>query len=384
MRLLYLCEGLTSTDLNTNMGALLKFFCSIGWDPTVLATGNVPPDRMKEVLPGVSLVRLSSAGDFPRYLVRRRESYDAVFCYNARRYNAVLPWLKLCFGKRIIIKTDNIIGLENESARRLARSVLVVMLPLAAADLVLTEAPSLAAVLRPYCRRGRIVVLPNCMSTRAVAEVETRLTLTAADRLSRERILLYVGRLSPEKGVEVLIQAFSQLAVHHPSWHLCLVGPGADTPYGAILTRRAAEAGLAGKTHFAGEVEHEEIFRWQMRADLFCLPSYREGISNALTEAMFFGTPIVATRVGLNEYQLDAGRCGRIVEPGDVRALTRTLDDLMSDDELRSSLGRAARDRAWRHFSTERCYLHLKEHVSGWDCTSAFARRRSIPGRNHT
>ena len=135
---------------------------------------------------------------------------------------------------------------------------------------------------------------------------------------TERRLITYVGNLVPEKGVDLLVEALGHL---HRSGaddvELLLIGAG---PQEETLRCRAAELGLRERIRFAGRRPHEEIARWIAAADVFCLPSRREGCPNVVLEALACGRPVVAARVG-GVPELISAETGVLVAPEDPTAL---------------------------------------------------------------
>jgi glycosyltransferase involved in cell wall biosynthesis len=144
--------------------------------------------------------------------------------------------------------------------------------------------------------------------------------------------VLFVGRLSPEKGIHELAEAARGL-------NLVVAGDGPLRP----LVPDAL-----------GFVPHEEVERLLARAAVVVLPSHREGLPMALLEAMAHGRAVVATPVGGIPGLVEDGRTGLLVPPGDAGALRAAIDRLLADPELRRRLGEAARERVTELCSWER------------------------------
>jgi glycosyltransferase involved in cell wall biosynthesis len=141
--------------------------------------------------------------------------------------------------------------------------------------------------------------------------------------------VLYAGRLSPEKGVEELVEATRGL-------NLVVAGDGP-------LRSRVPQA--------RGFVPHEELQQLYARAAVVACPSRREGFGVACLEAMAHGRPVVATGVGgLRDLVVD-GESGLVVPTRDPVALRAALDRLLGDPGLRRRLGSGGRERAQEHFS---------------------------------
>jgi starch synthase len=135
--------------------------------------------------------------------------------------------------------------------------------------------------------------------------------------------VLYVGRLSEEKGVRDLAEAAAGLA-------LVVVGDGP----------------LRGVVASVGMVPHDELGPYYERAAVVCVPSRREGYGVVAREAMAHGRPVVATGVGGLPDAVEDGLTGVLVPPKDPAALRAALERLLGDAVLRERLGRAGRARA--------------------------------------
>jgi teichuronic acid biosynthesis glycosyltransferase TuaC len=109
------------------------------------------------------------------------------------------------------------------------------------------------------------------------------------------RLLLWVGRMVPVKGLDTLLAACDLLRQRGSDFHLCLVGDG---PLRPALAAEVRKRGLSGHVTFAGSVAHHQLSPWFQAADLTVLPSRSEGIPNVLLESLACGTPFVASAVG--------------------------------------------------------------------------------------
>jgi len=179
---------------------------------------------------------------------------------------------------------------------------------------------------------GRCMVLPNPVESPAEGESAPPLGLPAG------RVLLALGRLAPEKGFDLLLTAFADLAPSRPHWSLVILGEGPERPRLEAQRRRL---GLEGRTHLPGAVADPSA--WLRRAKLFVLSSRYEGFSNALCEAQAWGVPAVAFDCESGPAEiLRHGVSGLLVPPGDVPALAASLARLMDDEALRRSMAARA------------------------------------------
>ncbi len=168
--------------------------------------------------------------------------------------------------------------------------------------------------------------------------------------LSRVRpVIGAVGRLSAEKGFDVLIRALAEVRRRGIPAELLIVGEGEECE---TLQRLAVELGCRESIHLAG-------FREDVRPcfevmDLFVLSSLREGLPNVILEAMAMSTPVVATRIAGVPRVIEDGRNGLLVTPGSVEELTAALQRVLTDGELRPRLAAEGRRTVEDRYSLAR------------------------------
>jgi glycosyltransferase involved in cell wall biosynthesis len=159
-----------------------------------------------------------------------------------------------------------------------------------------------------------------------------------------------VARLSKEKGLHYLLEAFAAVAGHHPDARLLLAGEG---PERGRLERLATRLGLGERVRFLGEAPHEQVPAVLQGLDVFTMPSTYEGFGVAALEAEAMEVPVVASNVhGIPDVVVD-GETGLLVPPRDPQALAAALERLVTDAGLRRRLGRAGRAFVAEHYSWE-------------------------------
>lgn len=212
--------------------------------------------------------------------------------------------------------------------------------------------------------------------------------------------LLYVGRISPDKGVHVLMKAFDAVARERPDLELTLIGKPGMMPMdvlGVLLKEDAALEAMRGfygrstlgwlakevfgqrssyqahvkmllspqtaaRAHFRGTVSLPVLQGLYRQADLLILPSiWQESYGLPVAEAMASGVPVLATRSGGVPELVEEGVSGRLVPRFDVGALTHALREMLGDAERLRAMGRAARTRAEKLLTWERSALRLEE-----------------------
>jgi len=158
--------------------------------------------------------------------------------------------------------------------------------------------------------------------------------------------LLYVGRIAPEKGVEVLLDAFRRIRGALPGRPPVLTIAGYDyrgSSYGTEFRRRVEASDLAGSVSFAGHVPYgPALFALYDAHDALVLPSFTEGFPQVLLEAMARGVPVAATGVGGVPRVVRDRVNGRVVAAGDAAAFAGAVVDLLSDDAEATRLASAA------------------------------------------
>lgn len=160
-------------------------------------------------------------------------------------------------------------------------------------------------------------------------------------------VFLFVGRLVRDKGVFDLVEAFAALNALHGQWELWMVGPDED---GLQTTLQAEGKRLGGRIRWFGPTPTPE--RYMAAADVFVLPSYREGFGSVIIEAAACGIPSIAYRIdGVIDAIVD-GRTGLFVDKGDVRGLSDAMNRLGAESRMRKTLGEAAHLRASSEFSS--------------------------------
>ena len=160
-----------------------------------------------------------------------------------------------------------------------------------------------------------------------------------------DQIVLYVGRLDPFKGTEVLLHAFREMAL--PNKRLAIVGgEGQNDPEAARLWRLAEELGIASSVHWQRAIPHDQLGDYYNAADVYAMPSYHESFGLAALEAMACGTPVVAARVGALSFLALDRRTGRLVDDHSPATFARSLEATLSDTELLRRLGQGATEWA--------------------------------------
>jgi glycosyltransferase involved in cell wall biosynthesis len=179
----------------------------------------------------------------------------------------------------------------------------------------------------------------------------------------------FVGRLTRDKGIPELVEAFLRLGDQFPDLRLLLLGYFEDEDPLPAETRRCLET--HGHVIFAGSVEDTAAYYALMNA--FILPSHREGLPNVVLEAQAAGIPVVAARAtGIVDAVVN-GETGLLFPVGDAAALAEAVARLLNDKALASKLGNAGQERVKHEFRQEQIWEALhREYVR-------LIRKRELP-----
>jgi glycosyltransferase involved in cell wall biosynthesis len=214
---------------------------------------------------------------------------------------------------------------------------------------------------------GRLICLPNGVDTHRFrpADRTEKLALRARLGLPVDQVLVFfTGHYSADKRPDFLAEVWSELAVKGVG--LVLVGRTDPSGYEVspgVTARVRAAADKAGSPGSLVAVERTDTIEDYFRAcDIFCLPSVREGLPNALLEAMACGLACVATCLpGITDYLLEETGSGLLFEPDDRAALKAALECLCTDQSLRESLGPRARRTVCAEYALDRVALRYRE-----------------------
>lgn len=209
-----------------------------------------------------------------------------------------------------------------------------------------------------------------------------------------ERLVVHVGRLVPEKGAGVLLEALPTVLRHHPKVRLVIAGSG---PWEGELRQRARNLGLQERVTFAGHLPAEAVQALYRAADVAVVPSTYEPFGIVALEAMAAGAPLVVSDVGGLAEIVEHGIDGLKALPGHPESLALQITTLLADARLTRRLVRAAAEKVRRRYlwegvaaSTLRTYREvLQEYLASpwgrtavrWQAADQTARRPQAVGQ---
>jgi lipopolysaccharide/colanic/teichoic acid biosynthesis glycosyltransferase/glycosyltransferase involved in cell wall biosynthesis len=236
---------------------------------------------------------------------------------------------------------------------------------------IIVSAPPMQDVPALAAHRDKVAVIPYGLDPGGYAP-----GASPSKDLPAQPTLLFVGRLVPYKGVDVLLRALTGVPAS-----LVLVGDG---PLRESLEALARDLGVQDRVRFLGRVSDAERLEWYRRADVFVLPSVtrQEAFGMVQIEAMLCGRPVVSTDLSTGVPWVNRdGESGLVVPPGDPDALAAALLRLCRDPALRARLGQGALTRAREQFGAERMCRSFDElcrcaALAGMEAGSARPPRR--------
>jgi D-inositol-3-phosphate glycosyltransferase len=157
-------------------------------------------------------------------------------------------------------------------------------------------------------------------------------------------IILFVGRIEPLKGLDLLIEAVGQL--DEPFTLLVIGGDDRASRLLTSIRAQASELGISRDVRFLGPVQHDQLPLYYSAADVCVVPSYYESFGLVAVEAMACGTPVIASRVGGLSSTVRDGVTGYLIPWRCPEPFTERLETLLANNELRGNLGEAARRAA--------------------------------------
>ena len=208
------------------------------------------------------------------------------------------------------------------------------------ADQLIVLSQSWREILRPISANPHIIVIENFL----VPPPEI------PDEVTRNKHqVLFLGRLNRDKGFFDLLEAIEPLCAEFPSLVLVCGGNGNQ----AEVNERIQKLCIESHVRLLGWISGWSKNTWLSDASFYVLPSYVEGIPMGVLEAMAWGMPVVASKIGGIPDIIEDGREGLLIKPGDIAGLRDAMRELLQGDDMRRRMGLAARNKIERAFSAE-------------------------------
>jgi D-inositol-3-phosphate glycosyltransferase len=364
--------GAKAGGLNVYVLELARNLAARGCDIDIFTRAAAPGLPLAdELAPGLRVINLSAGPASPMAPEQVHEHLDAftaaVFDFAAAEgisYDVVHShyWLSGLVGARLKarwqvphvvmfhtlgeIKNRASYG-EHEPPQRIAAEGEV----LRSADRVICATDQEAASLRQLYGAGadQVAVIPlgvDLERFRPVAKGDAR---EALGLTHDERIILFVGRIEPLKGLDILINAAAMLESDVDCSVLVVGGDEASQPQVDQLTELARDRGLENRIAFVGAVDHDTLPLYYNAADVCVVPSHYESFGLVAVEAMASGVPVVASRVGGLAGTVKDGETGYLIPWLCPEPFAERIELLLENEPLRNNLGLAAREAMTRY-----------------------------------
>ncbi len=198
---------------------------------------------------------------------------------------------------------------------------------------------------------NKISVIPNAVDINTfnpdIDGTEFRKKLN----IESEKVILFVGRLDFQKGIEYLISAFSKIIIDFPELKLIVVGDG---PLKNHVRAVISKYNLSESIFLLGRVDTKDLPKIYAACDLFVVPSLMEGFGIVYLEAMACGKACIGTNIGGVEDVIADGRTGLLVPPADPTSIYLAIKSLLSDEDTLMRFGKEGRKRVLENFTWEK------------------------------
>jgi glycosyltransferase involved in cell wall biosynthesis len=339
-------------------------------DFKVLTTSANPTLPRHSVVDGVEVSRVhvnpsqpqtkvTALGPMTAIFARAAQHSDIIHFHGFSQKNVWLALLARAFRTRTVMKLTSV---GHDDALTMRRHGGVVYRAYRSVDHAIAVSPRLQAAWgEAGLDAGRVTLIPNAVDTTRFRPALP----TEREKLRKELgwpvecpVVLFVGFFSVEKRPELLYRLWARLFDQGVRSTLVLVGATRSEYFEidpSIADRVRADAAHRGLSSHLRFVERTtEIEDYYRAADVFALPTTREGLPNVLLEAMASGVAPVITRLdGVTDWIVEDGRTGRLVAAPDEEAFAQALREMIGSAETRARMGAAARTHVERHFTPE-------------------------------
>ncbi|HEY9651332.1 MAG TPA: glycosyltransferase family 1 protein [Coleofasciculaceae cyanobacterium] len=256
------------------------------------------------------------------------------------------------------------------------------------ANCVVATSPQERDTLRSLIsHQGHIQVVPcgtDLENFRKIPKLEAREQLGFAPD---EKIILYVGRFDPRKGIETLVRAVAQSEIRTKGNVRLVIAGGShaeliDAQECQRIEQIVQELGLTQQTLFPGHLSHDVLPLYYAAADVCAIPSHYEPFGLVAIEAMACGTPVVASDVGGLKFTVVPEETGLLVPPQDTGAFAAAIDRILADELWATKLRKQASARVRQYFSWSGVAIELSNlyrHLLAWSLMDDGLRQLPIP-----
>jgi glycosyltransferase involved in cell wall biosynthesis len=257
-----------------------------------------------------------------------------------------------------VLKTDSNQMQKPSSFLGRLKYRLFVEYPIKKAKYVLVETTEVGERLKNLVDRD-VYLFPNGVPVKHFTQYEAQFL---KKNVNGNPYILYTGRIMYEKGVDLLLAAFSRISSKYPEWRLYIVGSVVEREYMEGLQDYVAQNHLSNNVIFLPFKTGVELYELYYFSEIFVLPSRHEGLANRITEAMFFQNPIVAFDVNQTK-SLVTEHTGELVPPLDVAGFSAKIEFLINNEDIRKNKGRQARAVIEHNYNDDELFPDLLKKI---------------------
>lgn len=343
LKLTFVISSLSSGGAEHVMSIMANYWAKKNWNITII-TLDSPKSDFYELHPNIKRIALGLMSDSSNSLIAIKNNVSRLIRLR-REIKSSKPDIVISFMDRMNIMTllaTRGLGLKVAISERTDPAYhdcgriwsLLRNLTYPWADAIVVQSNKVRQWIEGIVKNGATFVIPN-----PICNVNGKINIdqsyiTTLRNTESKRTIVAMGRLSAEKGFDLLLNAFAKTTQSHPNWCLIVLGDGKDRD---TLKRLGSELGVAERVSLPGRVK--EPMQFLLRADMFVLSSRYEGFPNALLEAMACGLPVVSFDCPSGPREIIRnGIDGLLVAPEDVNAMSMVMGRLMSDETERKRL----------------------------------------------
>ncbi len=359
--------------LEKRVGFLARELAARGIHVEIVTSGLYPKFPQQQTQDGVIIHRLPTPrikvfgacifiARLVRFLYQRRSRYQFLHAFLVGHSSGAAVLTGRLLGKRVFFHLSGS-GSGGDVGRHIKTPwgwVFLALCRLASGMIVLNKQMQRELRILAY-PSSRTVCIPNGVDTRFYQPHEDRAGLRQSLGMRRRPIILYTGRLSAEKGVEILVRAHALLqSPSAPALYIVGSGPGQQR-----LEHLIRKLHIENRTTIVPACS--DIRSYYQCADIFVMPSFHEGISNSILEAMACALPVVATAVSGNTDLVRHRHNGLLVPPKNPATLAAAIDELLNAPDTARTMGVSGRHIAETHYCADeminRCVaLYARQH----------------------
>ena len=224
-------------------------------------------------------------------------------------------------------------------------------------DLVIAPSEGMRDIMQEFGVTTPIDVLPNGVDIAPIKSVDEPMSRANLGFTTEDIVMVFVGRLGPEKDIPFMLRAFGGLHEAYPNVRLLLIGHGPDKEN---LEDRVQHMGIRHAVCFAGQIPYKDVPRYLAMSDIFLITSTGEGHPLTIIEAMAAGLPTMGVRTSGVSDTVVEGETGFLAKK-DLAAFTAKLGRLVTETELRNHMSETSKAAA-EHYAIERTSQLLLEH----------------------